>query len=80
MITHFHLSIFTMQTLTLTKFEPLKSYRIFKLRIRGQFNIIFNSNFEKLQGNPILKKKPLPKRILIKQKIFLCDICHVANL
>ena len=71
-----------MQTLKITKFKPLENVRDIQIKyivLGGNFNIIFNSNFEKLCWNPISKKKPLPKMILIKQKIFLCDMWHVTN-
>ena len=40
----------------------------------GDFNLFFNTSLETQGGNPILKKKSLPKLIEIKETLDLCDI------
>ena len=45
----------------------------------GDFNLIFDCNFDASGGNPILKKKSLVKLLEIKEALYLCDICRIRN-
>ena len=46
----------------------------------GDFNVLFDTNYEAQGGNPTLKKESVAKLIHIKESLELCDIWRVRNL
>ena len=87
--TTFYLSIFTILSQSLSSYllSPLCKNYLKMLMIMtektiifgGEFNLIFDCNFDASGGNPILKKKSLAKLLEIKEALYLCDICRIRN-
>ena len=59
--------------------ESLNNISDKKVIIGGDFNFIFDTSFDALGGNPILKKSSITKFLEIKEKFDLCDIWRVRN-